>query len=263
MRVSLVTVHLFAPRRRLERAVISVCMIAAAGLYGCGGAERSAADSTTDSTLIILVDSGNTDSVGNSSDTALLNSMAREDNVSAPSAPVITPTVVTVDSGAMLSNAQFANLRWIEGKWIGLQGSGVPFFERYQWANDSTMMRYTYASQNFVSVTEMGWIILRDGHVYVGSELDSASMPVIGSASAPRKTPSRPAAASASRAAAAAPAWIATKWDSTLIAFSPLKGATNAFYWEKQPDAHWRATMVWRADEKDHQLVYEMRRSPR
>ena len=256
------TIDLFARRRRRHTTVVGAFLIAAAGLYGCGGDERSPADSVTaDSTLNALVDSSNVDSTLRSSDLTLADSVARQSNVA--TAPVITPKVVPIDSGATVSTAQFAGLGWIEGKWIGLQGSGVPFFERYQWTNDSTVMRFTYATQSFVNVTELGWIILRNGHVYVGSDLDSASMPVLAGASSSRKRPARAATASASKTSVAAPAWIATRWNDTLVAFSPLKGATNAFYWEKQPDDHWRATMVWRADEKDHQLVYAMQRSPK
>ena len=253
-------------------AVVTHALMAAIGLlggYGCGGGDRASSDSTLaaasdspisatsrgDSTAsTIFLDTGINASLTQSADSGSRAGMT----ASLPT-PVLTAAEVTADSGAAVSVAQFTTLRWLEGKWIGLQGSGAPFFERYHWENDSTIMRYTYADQGFVSAVETGWVIFRNGKVYVGSYMDSASMPVTPGSGPVRKRSSRAAVA----AVTDAPAWIATRWDPTLLAFSPLKGATNAFVWEKQPDDHWKATMVWRSDSTDHQLAYEMRRSPR
>ena len=146
----------------------------------------------------------------------------------APSPATPAVAVATEADGAKVSKEQFKTLRWIQGSWIGREGSGIPFYERYEVANDTAFTQYSYADAKFSSISETSSIVLTNGHVFSG-----------------------PATAS----------WIATKWEASVIAFSPFKGATSAFRWERLGADTWRATLLWRENGADKQRVYDMKRT--
>lgn len=63
---------------------------------------------------------------------------------------------------------QFRSLTWLEGMWRGTQSDTAPFFERYQFRDDSTISTLTYADSLGTHVVDSGMIRLRDGVVTSG-----------------------------------------------------------------------------------------------
>ena len=120
-------------------------------------------------------------------------------------------------------------LRWIEGRWRGTLPDGGFFFEGYRFANDSTILTYTYPDSTSLTPSDSGAIMLRGGVVATGS--------------------------GGSR-------WIATALREGFVRFDPREGARNNFVWERLSDDAWRAILLWpaTADRPAREVVYPMRR---
>lgn len=116
-----------------------------------------------------------------------------------------TPMPVSVE--------QFRSLAWLEGRWRGTLADTMPFFERYQFQDDSTMGTWTFADSLRTQVSDSGWIRLRNGTVTSG---DSAR------------------------------GYVLTALDSASAHFKPRGAASNAFTWRKTSDSSWTATLTWR-----------------
>jgi hypothetical protein len=108
--------------------------------------------------------------------------------------------------------AQFASLRWIEGTWRGRLPDGGAFYERYRFADDSTIVMQAFADSTLTRTSDSGRIVLRDGTV-------------------------------ADEGGAAR--WAATRLDSSGVAFAPIEGATNSFTWMRDRADRWTATLTW------------------
>jgi len=144
-----------------------------------------------------------------------------------PAADTPAPAAVTpVPPAASFSPAQFAQLRWVEGRWRG-QGGGVPaFFEAYRWVDDSTIRKYDFGDSTFRTPTDSGNIVLRAGQVRSGSPTQS---------------------------------WIAVALDSVSVRFAPERGVSNGFEWRRGAPGSWTARLTWDSAGVSRERVYDMR----
>ena len=132
---------------------------------------------------------------------------------------LVEPMPVTV--------AQFRSLAWLEGRWRGTLSDTAPFFERYQFQDDSTMGTWTFADSLGTQVSDSGWIRLRNGIVTSG---DSAR------------------------------GYVLTALESSSAHFKPRGAASNAFTWRRTSDSSWTATLTWRnASGQAMERIYVMR----
>jgi hypothetical protein len=140
-------------------------------------------------------------------------------NVSAPSP---SPKLLTV--------ADLAKLRWIEGSWRGTGGDVPPFYERYKFENDSTLVVETLADETLSKVSDVSRFELKDGHFGSGNG-DSGS--------------------------------VATALDDNSISFAPVGKAGNYFRFLRESENSWKAILNWTAkDGTAKELTYRMERWP-
>lgn len=84
---------------------------------------------------------------------------------------VLTPSLLQAQyagmpAAARVTTSDVAGLRWIAGDWIGAGTEGTvqaPFFERYRFVNDSTLLVETFADSTFAAVKETSRFELRFG----------------------------------------------------------------------------------------------------
>jgi hypothetical protein len=151
---------------------------------------------------------------------------------SSTSAPV-SPT----PAAKKFSPAELAKLRWIEGSWRGTGDVETPFYERYHFENDSTLVVDSFDDEKFSKISETSRFELKDG--LFGNVGDGAR-------------------------------WAATAIDDNSISFEPIAKAKNSFRWERalpgpQPN-EWKAVLWWPAanNKPAVQRVYRMeRRQPK
>jgi hypothetical protein len=132
---------------------------------------------------------------------------------------------------ARVSAAGLAKLRWIEGAWRGTGDVDEPFYERYHFENDSTLVVEGFADETLGKVNDVTRFELKDGQF--GNVGDG-------------------------------PLWAASELTDDAINFVPLRGARNSFRWQKEPDGTWKAVLDWpAADSKPaRRRVYRMERWP-
>lgn len=123
------------------------------------------------------------------------------------------------------STADIAKLKWIEGTW---RGSGVdqkPFFERYRFENESTLVVDSFPDEKLDKISETSRFELKDGLFGNGD-------------------------------------YVASSIDDKGINFEPAKNARNSFRWERVSDNLWKATLKWPANENKpaRERVYNMER---
>lgn len=133
------------------------------------------------------------------------------------------------------STADLGKLRWIEGSWRGTGDVEAPFYERYHFENDSTLVVDSFADEKFGKLSETSRFELKDGQF--GNGGDGAR-------------------------------WAATGIDDKSIFFEPTAKAQNSFRWvrvsaEPHPNA-WKAVLNWPAtgNKPAGQRVYRMERWP-
>jgi hypothetical protein len=125
-----------------------------------------------------------------------------------------------------LSVAEFGELRWLAGDWRGEGAGGMPFFEGYRFADDSTLVMTYFADSTVTRVTGTATVELRAGQVQHRS----------GGAR-----------------------WVVTELDGSGVHFSPVVGATNAFVWKRESASRWTASLSY---PDRPAVVYRMRRYP-
>ena len=76
-----------------------------------------------------------------------------------------------------ITPAELAKLRWIEGGWRGTGGGVPPFFERYKFENESTLVVETLEDETLSKVTDVSRFELKDGHFGSGTA-DSGSVAI-------------------------------------------------------------------------------------
>lgn len=130
-----------------------------------------------------------------------------------------------------LTSSELKNLRWIEGTWRGTGDGQPPFFERYHFENDTTLLVESFADETLSKVSETSRYELKDGQF--GNTGDG-------------------------------PRWVATRFDNNSITFEPVARASNTFRWERQSNDVWKAVLTWPASQNGpaKQRVYQMERLP-
>lgn len=128
-----------------------------------------------------------------------------------------------------ISTSDLEKLRWIEGTWRGTGDVSAPFFERYHFENNSTLVVESFPDETLTKVSEVTRFELRDGQFANGGE---------------------------------GARWAATQFDDDSITFEPVARARNTFRWERQSKDVWKAVLTWPATEKSpaKQRVYLMKR---
>jgi hypothetical protein len=126
------------------------------------------------------------------------------------------------------TKAQFASIRWLDGRWRGVDSAGKPFFEAYRVVNDSTMHQGTFSDSTFATQTDSAVVGWRNGVV------------VDQGASSP---------------------WVATRLDSGVVTFALTKAATNRFVWIRHSPDEWEA-QIYTPDRagREQRVVYRMQR---
>jgi hypothetical protein len=129
------------------------------------------------------------------------------------------------------STSDVAKLRWIEGTWRGTGDVEAPFYERYRFENDSTLVVEGFDNEKVDKVTDATRFELKDGQFGNGGD-DSR--------------------------------WSATQIDSDSITFAPVAKARNSFRWKRESKDLWQAILNWPAvaDKPARQRVYKMERWP-
>lgn len=142
--------------------------------------------------------------------------------------PSLSPSPSPSPSPKFITTSELAKLRWIEGTWRGTGGDVPPFYERYKFENDSTLLAETLADETFTKVTEGGRFELKDGH-FGKTEGESGS--------------------------------VAIALDDNSITFAPLGKARNYFRFQRESENSWKAILNWTAkDGSPKQLIYRMER---
>jgi hypothetical protein len=139
---------------------------------------------------------------------------------------------VSSPSPKLITTADLVKLRWIEGSWRGTGDEQPPFYERYKFENDSTLVVETLADDTMSKVTEVDRFELKDGHFGKNAN-DSGS--------------------------------VAIALDEESITFAPLGKARNFFRFQRESANSWRAILNWTdKDGKAKERIYHMARlSPR
>jgi len=134
---------------------------------------------------------------------------ANDDSNVAPAGDT-TPNAPASGKSKPYSLAQFAQLRWLEGRWRGALPDGGFFYEQYRWLDDSTIVMHAFGDSAFARATDSARVTLRYG--VVANEGISAR-------------------------------WVATRLDSAAVEFVPRRGASNGFSWVRESPDRWTATL--------------------
>ena len=155
---------------------------------------------------------------------ALLLSIAACAGGSSPKSPESTASQKPVPK--IVSATDLAPLRWIEGSWRG-SGYEKPFYERYRFENDTTLLMEELADETLSKVNDTTRYELKDG-------LFSNAR------------------------------YVATALDDKSITFESVTNAQNGFRWERESDNSWKATLWWPANNNSPagQRVYLLERLP-
>jgi hypothetical protein len=130
-----------------------------------------------------------------------------------------------------ISAGELAKLRWIEGTWRGTGDIETPFYERYYFVGDSTLIVEGLADETLSKVTEVTRFELKDEAFGNGGE--------------------------GSR-------WVATQLEDEYVTFEPIARARNTFRWQRESKDTWKAILNWPANDKNpaRQRIYLMERMP-
>ena len=127
-----------------------------------------------------------------------------------------------------MSAADLKKLRWIEGSWRGSGVDQAPFFERYRFENDTTLLVDSFPDEGLDKVEDTSRYELKDGQFGNGSYVSSGI-------------------------------------DEQGINFEPVAGkAKNSFRWERVSADKWTAILKWRAADgkSTRERIYNMERIP-
>lgn len=139
------------------------------------------------------------------------------------------PGTVTPRDGAQVSEAEFASLRWLEGRWSSGRSSNRQF-ERYDFVSDTLIRIRTYPNASFRGPVDSSFVVLRDDRVFA----------VWRSAE-----------------------WVATELTPVSVSFMPLEGAPNAFSWHRTGDGRREVRSTWQdAEGRTQRRVLRLRRVP-
>lgn len=130
--------------------------------------------------------------------------------------PAMAPSSASPRAAARITPREFRRLRWIEGSWRGSGDGQAPFYERYRFADDSTLIVDSFPDSTLASVTESTRFELRGGR--------------LGNASTTTR-------------------WVASRLDGRAVDFVPEVGVRNTFTWRYESRDSWWALLHWPASE--------------
>lgn len=142
----------------------------------------------------------------------------------------------TIVSAPRVTQRDLGALRWMTGDWRGAGSEGTaqaPFFERYRFVDDSTLLVESFSDSTFRELTEVSRLELRAGRL--GNTSSGAQ-------------------------------WAMVRMDGTGAEFMPVARTGNGFTWERargdgDTPATWRATISWaRPDGTSRERHYRMDR---
>lgn len=120
------------------------------------------------------------------------------------------------DPIAVLRPTDLAALRWIVGSWRGSGDGQAPFYERYRFVDDSTLLVESFRDSTLAEVSESTRYELRGGRLANVSTAQTAQ-------------------------------WAAVRLDRGAITFAPVRGARNRFTWRPESADVWIADLAWPA----------------
>lgn len=128
-----------------------------------------------------------------------------------------------------ITAAELKNLRWIEGSWKGTGDIDKPFYERYKFENDTTLLIESADDESFSKITDATRYELKDGAF---GKFGEGSQ------------------------------WVVTAFDQNSITFAPVAKARNGLIWQRESADVWKATLSWpaHADKPAGKRVYRMDR---
>lgn len=157
---------------------------------------------------------------------ALLILACRQADRREPGPPASPAGTGTRAAAVTVTPADFRTFRWIEGTWRGTGGGIDPFYERYEFVDDSTLRRYSFADSTLGAVSDSARIGLRGSQV-----LDPVHDPE----------------------------WQVTAFDSTSWRFESIEHAGRAFTWRRDTPDSWTATLESRdAAGNPQQRIYTL-----
>jgi hypothetical protein len=141
-----------------------------------------------------------------------------------------SPTTLPSPTPKEITPADLRMLRWIEGTWRGTGGDVPPFYERYKFENESTLVVETLADETLTKVEDVSRFELKDGH-FSHSEGESGS--------------------------------VAVALDDNSISFAPYGKPANSFRFQRESENSWKAILNW-TDKTGaaKERVYNMERWP-
>ena len=150
------------------------------------------------------------------------------DSTSQSKPSAATPAATPSASPVPITAAELQKLKWIEGTWRGTGDVDKPFYERYRFENESTLLIESFDDEKLEKVSDVSRYELRNGQF--GNTGDVR--------------------------------WVATKFDDKSITFSPVAKARNSFVWTSESKDFWKATLSWPAGDKgpEKQRIYNMAR---
>ena len=139
-----------------------------------------------------------------------------------------TTAATAGSSPKSLTTADLQKLKWIEGSWKGTGDVEKPFYERYRFANESTLVVESFDDEAMSKVTDETRFELKDGQFGNGGDVR----------------------------------WVVTSLDDKSITFSPAAKARNSFTWQFESPDVWKAILDWPASDTApaKERVYKMER---
>jgi len=117
---------------------------------------------------------------------------------------------------ATLRAADLRALQWIVGTWRGSGDGQAPFYERYRFLDDSTLLVESFKDSTLADVSESTRFELRGGRL-ANAVPESAAQ------------------------------WVAVRLASGAITFAPVRRARNRFTWRPESADVWIADLSWAA----------------
>lgn len=139
-----------------------------------------------------------------------------------------TPSAATpAVSPKKITPAELAKLRWIEGSWRGTGDTQKPFYERYRFEGDSTLVMEELADETLSQVKDITRYELKNGEFSNGR-------------------------------------YVATDLDDKSISFAPLIKGRDSFRWQSESRDVWTAILTLPASDSNpaKEIVYKMERWP-
>ena len=145
------------------------------------------------------------------------------------SPPAQSKADTSVPPPAEVSSSAFNALRWLEGRWLGSGETQSPFYEAYEFIDDSTAVRRSYGDSTFRQVTDSSVIQLRAGKLESVSETRH---------------------------------YVAVAIAPDSVHFAAGAGAGNSFTWKRRSPTEWTAELTPLAGSGRAPVTYQMRKVP-